>query len=47
MGYMRFLLKTVIICSREKEIFNYKNNYGYNKRANFQLNNISKINSKI
>ena len=44
---MRFLFKAVIIYFREKKRVDYKNNYEHNKLANFWLNNISKIYSKI
>ena len=47
MGYVTFLLKTITICSAEKEGFNCKNNHGYGKLANFWLDNISKINYRI
>lgn len=43
---VRFLPKVVNIYSREEEGFDYKNNYGYSKSANFQLDNINKINCK-
>lgn len=40
------MLKAIIVYFRKKKEFGYKNNYGYNKSANFCLNNISKINYK-
>ena len=43
---MIFLPKAITIYSRKKARFDYKNNYGYGKLANFQLNIISKINFK-
>ena len=46
MGYMRFPSKVIIVCSGKKEKFDYNNNYGYSKSANFWLDNISKINYK-
>ena len=47
MGCVRFLLKAVTVYSREKEGFNYKNNHGHGKSANFRLDNISKMNCRI
>lgn len=44
---MRFLSKALIICFEKKVEFDCKNNYGYNKLANFWLDTISKINFKI
>ena len=44
---MRFLFKTITICFGEKKRFDCKNNHGYNKLVNFQLDNINKINCKI
>lgn len=32
---MGFLLKTITVYFRKKEGFNYKNNYGHSKLANF------------
>ena len=43
---MRFPPKVVIVYSQEKEGFNCINNHKYNKSANFQLYNISKINDR-
>ena len=47
MGRVRFPPKTVTVCSGEKKGFDYKNNHGYDKSANFWLDNISKINYKM
>ena len=47
MGYVRFPPKTINICSGEEEGFDYKNNHGCSKSANFRLDNISKINCRI
>ena len=47
MGCMRFLFKAIIVCFREKEGFDCKNNHGYGKLANFWLNNISKFNYRM
>ena len=47
MEYMRFLLKVVPVCSKEKKRFDYKNNHGDSQLANFWLDNISKINCKM
>lgn len=44
---MRLLPKAIIISFRKKEEFDCKNNHGYNKLANFWLDNNSKINYKI
>ncbi len=44
---MRFSPKTVTICFKEEEGFDYKNNHRYGKSANFRLDNISKFNCKI
>lgn len=44
--HVKFLSKAITIYSTEKEEFDYKNNHRYNKSANFQLNNIGKINYK-
>lgn len=44
---MRFLFKTVIVCSEEKKGFDYMNNHKRNKSANFRLDNINKINYRI
>lgn len=46
MECMIFPPKTIIICSGEKEGFDYKNNYECDKLANSWLNNINKINCK-
>lgn len=46
MRYMRFLPKAITVYSREKKIFNCKNNHKYGKLANFWLDNISKINCR-
>lgn len=44
---MRFLLKIITVYFGEKKRLDCKNNYGYGKLANFQLDNISNINSKM
>lgn len=44
---MRFLPKIVTGYFGEKTRFDYKNNYGYSKLANFWLDIIGKINCKI
>lgn len=44
---MRFLLKVVTIYSKKNARFDYKNNHGYNKLVNFQLDIINKINCKM
>lgn len=43
MEYVRFLSKAVIVLSKKKR-FDYKNNHECDKSANFELNNICKIN---
>ncbi len=47
MGRVRFLPNAVIVCSGEEEGFDYKNNHGCRKSANFRLDNISKFNCKM
>lgn len=47
MRYIRFLPKAVTVCFKEKKEFDCKNNHNYGKLANFQLDNISKIHSRI
>lgn len=42
-----FLLKIVIVYFKKKKKFNCKNDYKCNKLANFWLNIISKIKSKM
>lgn len=44
---MTFLLKIVTVFFTKKARFDYKNNYGYNKLANFRLDSINKINLTI
>lgn len=44
---MRFLSKALTVFFKEKKGFDYKNNYKYDKLANFCLDNIFKINYKI
>ncbi len=46
MGCMKFLPKAITVCYREEEGFDYKNNYGCGKSANFRLDNISKFNCR-
>ena len=46
MEYVRFPPKAVIVCFGEEKGFDYKNNHGCGKLANFRLNNTSKINYK-
>ncbi len=46
MRHKRFPLKAVIVYCEEKEGFDCKNNYGYDKLAYFRLDNISKINCR-
>lgn len=46
MAYVRFLPKVVISCSKEEAEFDYKNNHGCGKLANFWIKIISKINFK-
>lgn len=47
MGRIRFLSKFIRASFREEEGFDYKNNDGRGKSANFWPDNISKINSKM
>ena len=47
MWYMTFLPNAITVYSREKAEFDYKNNYRYGKLANFWLDTINKIKSKI
>lgn len=44
MERVKFLPKVLTLCFREEKRFNYKNNHGRNKSANFRLDNICKIN---
>ena len=44
---MRFLPKTVIVCSKEEARLDCKNNYRCGKLANFWLDIINKINFKM
>lgn len=44
MRYIRFSPNTVTIYFKEKNRFDYKNNYRRGKLDNFWLDNISKIN---
>ena len=45
MRRVRFPPKVVTIYSRKEKEFNYGNNHGCGKLANFQLDNISKFNA--
>lgn len=45
-GRVNLQLKAVTICSKEEEGYDYKNNYGHGKSANFQPDNISRMNCK-
>ncbi len=47
MAYMRFPPKAVTVCSKEEEGFDFKNNHGCSKLANFCLDNINKIICKM
>lgn len=44
---VKFLSEVITVYSGEKKEFDYKNNYGYDKSANFRLINLSKINCKM
>ena len=44
---MRFLPKAITIYFGKKEGFDYKNNHGCSKLANFWLDNIRELNCKI
>lgn len=46
MECVRFLSKAKIVCSREEEKFDCKNNYGRVKLANLKLDNFGKINCR-
>ena len=47
MRRVKFLAKTITVCSGEEEGFDCKNNYKCGKSTNFRLDNISKINYKM
>lgn len=47
MAHVRFLLKVITVCFRDKVGFDCKNNHRYSKSTNFWLNIIDKINCKI
>ncbi len=46
MRRVRFPPKAVTVCFGEKKRIDYKNNDGYDKSANFRLDNITKFNYK-
>lgn len=47
MRCVRFPPKVITNCSGEEKRFDYKNNYECDKLANFQQDNISKINCRM
>lgn len=47
MGHVRFSPKTITVYFENKKRFDYKNNHGCSKSANFYLDNISKINYRM
>ncbi len=47
MGHERFPPKAITTCFRKKEGFDSKNNHRCGKSANFQIDNISKINYRM
>ena len=47
MGRVRFLPKTIIVCSGKDKGFNFQKNHGCGKSANFWLDNISKFNYRM
>ena len=44
---MKFLPKILTICSGKEKGFDYKNNHGCGKSANFWPDNISKMNYRM
>ncbi len=47
MERVRFPPKAVTVSSRKEEGFNFKNNHGSGKSANFRLSNISEFNCRM
>lgn len=47
MKSVKFPLKAITIYSKEEKRFDYENNHGRDKSANFWLDNINKINCRM